>query len=386
MQVFAFHCPTRINFGEFTAGSAGDLVKEYGGKNPLIITDANLIKAGVVAPVLAGFQESGKQPPIFDQVPAESEVDCVLRALAVATEFGCDSFIGVGGGSVLDTVKAVNVLATFGGEIFDYEGLNSLPGRLSPMVAVPTTAGTGSEVSMAALIRHAEADTKILLGDKRLCFDAAILDPTLLLSLPPALTAATGLDAVTHAIESFTSQASRSPFSDSLCVESLRLMFGHLERATADGANIESRTATLVASTMAGVAFTNTGVGIVHALAHSVGARLSTHHGTTNAIFLPWGMEFNLPRAADRYALLARILGISDSGSREEDALRLIDRVRLLISGCGLPQRLSDLGIEPLSDAAIDEIASQALTDPAIMFNPRESSLEDIMEILKRAY
>ena len=386
MEIFTFYCPTRIYFGENTAASACDLVREAGGKKTLIVTDANLIKAGVLKKVLRGFESSENQPVIFDDVPPDSDVGCVKKAVAVARAAGCDSIVAVGGGSVLDTAKVVNICLSYGGDMLEYQGLNNLPTPLLPLLAIPTTAGTGSEVSLVAMIKDSAEGKKLLFGSSHLAPNVAVLDPELIRTLPPGLTAATGLDALTHDLESYVALSSTSPMSDALCVESARLLFQHLPRATSNGEDMEARSATLAASTMAGVAFTNTGVGIVHALAHTVGAHFGTHHGMTNAVFLPHGMEFNLPQSAHRYASLARSLGISQNGDDTAAASDLIKAVRNLISVCGLPHRLRDLGVPETSDNKLNELAFEVETDPAIMFNPREASAVDIIDIYKRAY
>ncbi len=384
IQPFAFHSPTKIVFGQDTAGGVSELIKELGGTKTLIVTDANLIKTGLLKPILSGFD--GAQPVIFDSVPPDSDIHCVNAAAELARTCGCDSVLAVGGGSVMDTAKVANICLSYGGDVLEYQGLNNLPSKLKPLVAIPTTAGTGSEVSLVAMIKDLDEHRKLLFGSEFLAPDQAILDPKLIVSLPPKLTAATGMDALTHDLESYVAMISISPFSDALCLESMRLLFQYLERATKCGDDLEARGATLVASTMAGVAFTNTGVGIVHALAHAIGARYGTHHGITNAVFLPHGMEFNLDVASQRYALAARFLGISKSGDDGRAARELIEAVQGLNSKCGLPARLRDLGVSEFSEAELDDLASAASTDPAIMFNPKEASVEDIIGIYKRAY
>lgn len=384
MNPFVFHCPTKVSFGEHMAATAADIVREYGGKKTLIVTDAVLAKTSVLKPILSSFAEN--EYIVFSDVPSDSDVDCVNRGAQLARNEKCDSILAVGGGSVLDTAKVINICLSQGGELLDYQGLNNLSERLLPMVAIPTTAGTGSEVSMVAMVKDNSEGKKLLFGSRFLAPDAAILDPTLIVSLPAKLTAATGLDAVTHAVESYTAVISNSLFTDALCVDALRLLFEHLPRATKHGDDLEARAATLVASTMAGVAFTNSGVGIVHALAHATGAKFGTHHGLTNAIFLPHGMHFNLDVVAARYASLARVLGFSTSSNEEEAARAFIQAVEQLSARVGLPNRLRDAGVPELKDTQLDELAFLASTDPAIMFNPKESSVEDIIEIYERAY
>jgi alcohol dehydrogenase class IV len=235
------------------------------------------------------------------------------------------------------------------------------------------------------MVKDPEEAKKILFGSQFLAPDAAILDPALIKSLPPKLTAATGFDALTHDIESFVA-STHSPLSDALALESMSLLFEHLARATVAGDDLAARSATLVASTMAGLAFTNAGVGIVHALAHATGGLFGTHHGMTNAVFLPHGMEYNLDVAGSRYASAARFLGISSSADDRTAARAMIDAVKRLMSSCGLSTCLRDLGVPELSNGEVENLAFIASTDPAIMFNPKEPSVEEIVAIYKRAY
>jgi alcohol dehydrogenase class IV len=387
MQPFTFHAPTRIIFGEDTACSIGEIVKELGGKKSFIVTDANLIKAGLLDRIIKGLMEEGLgDPVVFSDVPPDSDVPSVTNAARSAAHGGCDNIIAVGGGSVIDTAKVANICISYGGDMLDYQGLNNLPSRLKPLICVPTTAGTGSEVSLVAMIKDHAESKKLLFGSRYLAPDVAVLDPQLILSLPAKLTAGTGLDALTHCLEALGATSTSSPLSDALALDAAKLIFKHLPVATADGANSEARSATLVASMMAGLSFTNAGVGIVHAMAHATGARYGTHHGMTNAVFLPHGLEFNQGTIAHKYAYAAKYLGITDKGDDNEAAGKLIEAVRDLILQCKLPLHLKDLGVPPFSESELDELAMMALTDPAIMFNPREASTEDIIEIYKRAY
>lgn len=399
MQPFTFHTPTRIDFGEDTASGVGDLLAELGGTHPLLVTDANLQEAGVLRPILEGLESSGiKTPLIFDRVPADSDIACVREAAKAARAAGCDCVIAVGGGSVLDTAKVANIGLTFEGDVLEFEGMNTLSSRLFPMIAIPTTAGTGSEVSAVAMIKDHEQHKKLLFGSRFLFPDVAVLDPKLLVSLPPRLTAATGLDALTHAIESFVAMTKSSP-SDALCLEAMKLIFSNLPRATNHGADLDARSAMLVGSMMAGLSFTNAGVGIVHALAHAFGAKFGTHHGLANAIFLPHGMEFNKEEVADKFEMAYRYLVVvmqsapepargwfTADGGKGDDAEKLIEAVRKLSEACGIPARLRDANVPELSDADVAELAEAAMTDPAIMFNPKPTEIEDLANIIKRAY
>lgn len=397
MQPFTFHTPTRISFGEDTASGVGDILQEFGSTHPLLITDANLQKAGLLEPILKGLRDCGiEEPAIYDQVPPDSDIDSVRKASELARNSGCDCVIAVGGGSVLDTAKVANIGLTLEGDVLDYEGMNTLSARLLPLIAVPTTAGTGSEVSAVAMIKDHAQHKKLLFGSRFLFPDVAVLDPKLLISLPPRLTAATGMDALTHAIESYVAMTKNSP-SDALCLESMKLIFRNLPQATKNGSDLDARAAMLVGSMMAGLSFTNAGVGIVHALAHAFGGKFGSHHGVTNAILLPYGMEFNLDTVHDKFEMAYNYLCVVMASSPNpvqswftaggaKPAEQLIVAVRNLNKACQLPERLRDINIPQLSDADIDELAETAMTDPAIMFNPKPATVEDLAAIIKRAY
>lgn len=397
MQPFTFHSPTKISFGEDTASGIGDILYEFGARRPLLITDANLQKAGLLSAIMEALRENGiEETPVYDEVPSDSDITSVRAAVEMGRRHGCDSVIAVGGGSVLDTAKIANLGMSLPGDVLDYEGMNTLTSRLLPMIAIPTTAGTGSEVSAVALIKDHAEHKKIVFGSRFLFPDVAVLDPKLLVSLPARLTAATGLDALTHAIESFVAMTKNSP-SDALCLESMKLIFANLPRATAHGKDLEARSAMLIASMMAGLSFTNAGVGIVHALAHAFGGKFGTHHGLTNAIFLPFGMEFNLPVVSDKFETAYRYLCVvlQDApdpapawfgGDAADGAQKLIQAVRNLTEVCGLPTKLREIGVPKLSPADVKELAEIAITDAAIMFNPHPAAEEDLAAIIERAY
>jgi len=390
MNPFVFHTPTRVYFGEDSASSCGDFLRELGGKKVLMVADAFLEKSGALKPLIESIREStGSAPILFTDVPSDSDIDCVNNATAIARTHQCDALVAVGGGSVIDTAKVINICLSFGGEVMDYQGLNIIERKLYPLIAVPTTAGTGAEVSFVAMVKDHGEGKKLMFGSRFLAPDVAILDPLMIVSLPAKLTAATGIDAITHGIECYVASGTYSVFTDAICLESLRLLFKFLPQATVDGGNIEARGATLVASCMAGVAFTNSGVGITHALAHAVGAKYATHHGMTNAVFLPHGMRFNLDTVYPRYARIAQFLGFADEkniGDERALANLLVNKVEALLGKLQLPLTLRELGVPELSDENLAELTDLAAADPAIMFNPREASSDDLTQLLKRAY
>ncbi|MBU6453193.1 MAG: iron-containing alcohol dehydrogenase [Cyanobacteria bacterium REEB67] len=387
MNPFVFTSPTKVRFGESGASSCGDYVQELNGKKVLIVTDAYMFKSGKLVPIVASIKDcTGNEPTIFSNVPPDSDVECVDEGASLARSQDCDTIVAIGGGSVMDTAKVINICLSLGGDLLEHQGLNCIMQKLLPLIAIPTTAGTGSEVSFVAMVKDHKENKKLMFGSPFLAPDVAILDPLLIVSLPAKLTAATGIDAITHDIECFVAAGTNSPMTDALCLESLLMLKDNLARATADGADLEARSATLVASTMAGMAFTNSGVGVVHALAHSIGAKFGTHHGMTNGVLLPHGMRFNMPNATAAYARMARYIKVSDNSDDQSAASALIDWVDALLLELDLPQNLTELGVPELKPDDMAELADLAGSDPAIMFNPREVSSEDLISILRGAF
>lgn len=376
---------TRIFFGHGIASTIADVLSELNGRRPLIITDVVLRKSGIVDPVLESLRSGGfGDPRIFDGVQSEADLPIVNEVVEFARKSNCDCIVAVGGGSVIDTGKGANIALSLGGALDEHQGLNNLPGSLRPLVAVPTTAGTGSEVSYFASVKDPQAQTKLVFGSIYLAPDVALLDPTLLVGLPPRLTAATGIDALTHCLESYVAQNSASPLTMMYCEGALKLLFAYLPCAVADGADMEAREATLIASTMAGIAFTNTGVGVVHALSHAVSGKFGSHHGSTNAVFLVPGMQFNMEACRSKYAQLGRVIGLSNAKDDETAARQLVDSVAGLLKELGLPTKLKDLIGTSISTADIEFLAESASLDPATMFNPRECLASDLRSIYEK--
>jgi alcohol dehydrogenase class IV len=270
-QLFEFQVRPRILYGPRSVREVGFEAQKLHGTSAVIVTDKVLHQAGLAQRVADGLTGSGVTlAGIFDAVPPNSEVQAVEEGAAFARAAGCDLLIALGGGSVLDTAKAMNLLLTEGGALLDYEGAGLLSRPLRPLIAIPTTAGTGSEVTIAAVIRDEAQGLKLEFNSPFLMPDVAILDPELTLSLPPVLTAATGMDALTHAIEAYVSTGAQ-PVSDALAIGAIKMIAGNLRQAVQHGDDLEARSNMLLASTMAGIAFSNTLLGIVHAMAHPCG-------------------------------------------------------------------------------------------------------------------
>jgi len=378
---FVFSAPTRIVYGEGTAAEAGIEMAALGGKRPLLVTDAGVRAAGLVDGVLQALGKSCAG--VFDEVPQDTGVHVVERAAEAARAAGADGVISLGGGSVLDTAKGLALLLTEGGRLSDYQGFQMLSRRQAFHVAIPTTAGTGSEATFVAVIKDHQARAKVLLFDYHLAPDVAILDPRLLASLPARITAFTGMDALTHAVESLHSQQAE-PFTDALALHAIRLIADSLPACVRQGRDLRARGQMLVAATLAGQAFTNAMVCVIHALAHTLGGRLGVPHGLANAILLPYGMEYNLAQAAPRYALAAEALGVRRPGLGAEEAARAaVQAVRSLSAGIGLPARLREAGVPR---EALAEVAEASLSDGSIVYNPRPADAASLTELLQAAW
>lgn len=382
-EFFAFSLAPRILYKAGLINEMSHEIARLGVTRALIVTDQGMRHSGLLDQVLAGLAGAVEVVGIFDTVPTNSSVQVVENAAALATERGADLLIALGGGSPIDTAKCMRILIRHGGQLLDYQGYNVLTERLVPLVAIPTTAGTGSEVTPFAVIRDADQHLKLTFASPFLAPDLALLDPVLTRTLPPQLTAATGMDTLTHAIETFVS-SDNNPISDSLALQAIDMVGTHLRDATYTGDDLDARGQMLLASCMAGIAFSNSFLGIVHAMAHAVGGMFEVHHGTANAILLPHGMLFNSVVVPNRYGRIARALGVNAGGRSETEVIADgIAAVRNLILDCGLPVRLRDVDAPHES---LPALAEAALSDAAIFTNPRSTSREDLLALFEAAW
>lgn len=378
-EFFEFSLGARVLYKHGLAYELGDSAAEIGGSRAFLIADQGIAAAGLLAPVIQGLQSQVDIVGTYTDVPANSSVESVMDAATAARAANADLIVAVGGGSPIDTAKAVRIVLTHGGHLLDYQGYHVVNTPLVPMIAVPTTAGTGSEVTTFAVIRDTATDLKVTFSSHYLVPNLAILDPGMTTSLPPRLTAATGMDALSHAIETYVS-SENSPFSDSLALHSIDMISTHLRDAVRDGGNLEARGQLLIASTMAGLAFSNSFLGIVHALSHAVGGKFAVHHGTLNAIFLPPVMRFNRSVAPDRYERISRALGVNAGGRTNEAVVADgIAAVQTLTTECGLPTTLREVGV---LEEALPELAATALVDIAIYTNPQPATEEQLLAML----
>jgi alcohol dehydrogenase len=384
---FQFHLPTKVIAGAGLASDCGTELAELGISRPLIVCDPVVYKIGLADRVIAGLSKAGITPGgIYSDVPPNSEMQHVRNVAVLYQEMACDSLIALGGGSTIDTAKVANILVSEDDAIETFIGVELLTRPLKPLVVIPTTAGTGSEVTTVAVILDDAQNLKISFQDRHLLPKLAVLDPTLTVTMPPQVTAATGMDALTHAMEAYIGPQA-SPFSDAMAFATVQLVRDSLVTAVRDPENVEARMAMLVAACMGGIAFSHSMVGIVHAMSHTVGGLFHVAHGTANSILLPHGLRYNVPAVAAKLAQLAPAMGLAAAGDAETTCGRIIaavdDLKTQLHTLCGLPARLRDVG---LTAADLPAVAAGAMMDGASFCNPREMDEATVLQALQAAW
>ncbi len=389
---YEFFCPVKIIAGhkalEHIPFELGVLQSE----RPMVITDKGVIGAGLLAHVEASLQAADIAiAALFDEVPPDSSMDTVQQAAAMYRAQGCDSILAVGGGSVIDTSKGVNILVSEGGQdLHAYAGAHNLKKPLKPLFVVPTTSGTGSEVTMVAVISDTKKQVKVPFTSYFLMPNAAILDPRMTVTLPAHLTAMTAMDAMTHAIESYTCLAS-NPVSEVYAFNAVKKVSAHLLNVMDKPTDAEGRLALAEASTMAGIAFSNAMVGLVHALGHSLGAVAHLPHGLCMNLFLPYVLEYNQEFIAPRLGELLLAIGGAEmyaATPSEARAGRTIEVVRQLRDAIyqrsKLPRTLKESG--KVTRDQLSQIAEMAVNDGSILFNPKEADVGDLLALLNHAW
>lgn len=379
---FIYKNPTRIVFGVNSLKDLGPEVDELKCSRAFVVTDKGVAEAGLLDKVV---QALGKRwVGTFDDCPQDSGVHIVNQAADLAREKEADVLVSLGGGSVIDTAKGIAILLKEGGKLEDHYGLQLFTRPQTPHIAIPTTAGTGSEVTWAYVVKDWEKNQKILCGDDHIIPNTAILDPVLTQGLPPRITAFTGMDALTHAIEAIHALQAE-PITDIMAFGAIRLIMKYLPVCVENGDDLFARGQQQIAATTAGVAFSNAQIGLVHATAHSVGALYGVPHGLANSILLPYCMEYNMDECADRYALVADAMGVKEKGMSDEEASQAaIEAVFELTKKIGLPQKLSEVGVE---ESGLEAAADLSLSDGSIVYNPKMIfEAEQVMEVLKKAF
>ena len=386
MTPFLFATTAQILCEAGSAVRLGGLCRERGARRVLIVTDPGITRLGMLDEVLPGFAEAGVAVEVFDQVVADPPEAVVLAAVAQARVLQADLLVGFGGGSSMDVAKLVALLAhpQCNQQLADIYGVGNAKGQRLPLIQVPTTAGTGSEVTQISIITTGET-TKTGVVSPLLLPDLALLDADLTLGLPPAVTAATGIDAMVHAIEAYTSKLRKNPLSDMLAREALRLLATNLDEAVHNGSNREARQAMLLGALLAGQAFANAPVAAVHALAYPLGGHFHIPHGLSNALVLPTVIAFNAPAAENLYAELAPLL-VPDlqPGSNARLTEQLVAALAELSPRCQLPSRLRDAGVpeDSLPMLARDAMLQQRL----LVNNPRALAEADALAIYRQAF
>lgn len=389
---YEFFCPVKVIAGKAALEHIPYELAGLAAKRPMIVTDKGVRAAGLLEPVIAACEESGLEIiSIYDDVPPDSSISVVRNIAAIYREEKCDSIIAIGGGSAIDTGKAVNILVSEGGDdIAQYSGAGVLKRQLKPFFVVPTTAGTGSEVTSVAVITDEKRGAKLPFTSSFLLPNAAIIDPRMTLTLPPHITAATAMDAMTHAVEAFTCLA-KNPLSDAYATAAIKKVSQSLLQVLDNPKDSDGRLELAQASTMAGIAFSNSMVGLVHSLGHATGAICHLPHGLCMSMYLPYVLEYNLDSIREPLSELLlhlegpEVYAATPANRRAEASISAIRKLRdALYKRCKLPRTIKETG--KITEAQLDQIAQSALDDGSIMFNPKEVTLNDVRTVLQRAW
>jgi len=380
MNSFSFKIPQEIICGVDSIEKLPELLAKQGLKKAMVISGPHLNKMGVVAKITDILARAGFAFDSFTETEANPSVETVDKATKAFIDSGADCIIALGGGSPMDVAKAVGVLAKFGGSIGDYEGADKVPGAIVPLIAIPTTAGTGSEVTAFAVITDRSRNYKLTVFSYELLPAVAVLDPTLVMTTPEKTAAACGIDALVHAIEAYLSKAA-SPFSDAMAEKALALIGANIRLFVADRTNPEAAAAMLYGSMFAGIAFAWARLGNVHAMAHPLGGYFDVPHGVANAVLLPTVLEYNALADTGRYQTIYDAIKGGD-GWEDFTPQTLVDEIRSLTTALGIPQTLSEVGV---TEDKIAAMAVDAMKSGNILVNPRSTTLTQIEDLYRQA-
>jgi alcohol dehydrogenase len=386
---YQFQVSTKVLYGPGLALDFSHELQELGAGAYFLVTDRVIHELGLANRVGAQLKKDGYTiTGIYMDVPQDASVACVEAIAEQCRRTGAEAILAIGGGSVIDAAKAANFIFTNGGRLIeDYSGAATLSSPLKPLVVIPTTAGTGSECTLAAVIYDQTNHVKLSFSDKFLLPNLAVLDPQMTVTMPPLLTASTGMDALTHAVEAFMG-IDASPHSQALGQFAISCIYNNIVRAVENGDDVEARGAMLIGANLAGISFSHSMVGCVHSMAHGTGAVARVPHGTANAILLPHGMAYNFEESKNLLAAMAPFLGEHSNGLDADDAAqRAIDAVKKLTAKlnrlCSLPVRLRDAGVK---EEMLPLIAQKAEEDGTAIYNPRPVIAEEIMVPLTNAF
>lgn len=376
---FEFILPTKIKYGVGMVKQLGEELDKLQATRVLLVTDKGLVKAGIAEKVGKIIEKSGKEYTVYDGVEANPKDDNVEKAAEIAKIQGIDCIVALGGGSPIDAAKAVSVLALQGGKVRDYKGKGKIKDNCLPLITIPTTAGTGSEVTFSSVITDTQENYKFTIKSPAIAAKVALVDPELTLTVPPLVTASTGMDAMTHAIEGYTANVTE-PIAESLGLYAAELISANIKEAVHNGQNLQARCGMMLGSLLAGLSFSHSDVASVHCMAEALGGMYDAPHGMCNSILLPYVMEYNLPETTYKYARIARAMGI-DEKDDEKTAAMGIEKIRDISKDIGLPG-FSSLGVkEEDFDILADMSAKNISTDS----NPRPLDKEGYLNLFKKA-
>lgn len=383
MSATYYFLPSRNVFGEGSVAQAGELLKSLNVSKPLIVTDAFLAKSGMAERLVKILETSGMSSAIFggaEPNPTDKNVEAGVKAYLAD---GCDSIISLGGGSSHDCAKAIGLVVSNGGKISDYEGVDKSSNPMVPLLAINTTAGTASEITRFCIITDTARKVKMCIVDWRVTPQIAINDPELMRGMPASLTAATGMDALTHAVEAYVS-TNANPLTDAAALMAIKMISQYLPKAVANGVYMKARDKMAYAQYLAGIAFNNASLGYVHAMAHQLGGYYNLPHGVCNAILLPYVQEFNLIGNLERFAVIAKAMDLNVDGmSPFEAGEACVYGLKTFGRYLGIPQNLRSLGVDP---ADFEVMAENAMKDACAATNPRKATKDQIIAIFQKAY
>lgn len=375
--------PTKVIFEFNSASRIGEILENENKNSVLIVTDKGIISAGLLSSSLQSLEENNIHYEIFDEVEPNPKTTTVRKGVEVLSKHSFDTVIGFGGGSSIDTAKALGVMATNEGDILDYEGVGKLVNNPIYTVAIPTTSGTGSEVTASTVITDENTLFKAAIISEKIFPNLAILDAALTMKCPPSITAATGMDALTHAIESYISKEN-NPISNSVALHAISLISENLSRAYFYGTDRESRENMLEASMLAGLAFSQTRLGNVHAISQSFGGVFDIPHGIANATLLPFILKFNAPACLDQMIDIAKAMGVDTAkNSKEVIADKVIETIVEWNYSYDIPDNTKDLGIDI---SQLEKLVKDSMRSGNVLVNPRLTTAKDVEKIIKNSY
>lgn len=376
-----FFVSSNVVFGKDAAKKLPEILKEYKAKNVMVVYDAGVKMAGIATKVLGEIEKADVKVTVFDGVIPNPTNEVVEEAAEIAKKENIDVFVAVGGGSSIDLTKAVNILMTNPGPIGQYGGIGMVKEDVLPLIAIPTTAGTSSEITNVVALTDTEAVCKYVIIDNKIVADRLIADPEFTRTMPPSVTAATGMDAITHAVESYISNMA-TPLTEYHSLKGLQIFYENLPKAVADGNDMHAREQMMLGCIIAGFGFSNANLGLVHGIAHTLSAHFHLAHGMANATVLPYVMEYNADSCPEKMVELAKAIQLPVSGNLDEDKLLLSKELLKLTKTLGI-KTLSEQGIK---EEDLSMLADDVLKEPVLGFNPKQGvTKEDVLNILHKA-